>query len=394
MRYDIIPFEPIPELQESIQYKTDVITSYSGLEQRRSLLDIPDNLITYDYSLTDPQHIAVYEAILHTYNGQEMYVPLWNQFINPSSVSGTTITCSTDNLCFADSRYVLLYNDWNDFEIMTIDSFDSSSITTTESTTGSYTTSSLICPCYKGFIKGDVGKDSYTTTFSEFGLTYILSDNVALSDLTDVVINPSLTYLSHLGIEVFQENIGKETSLKTRIKTLKPELFTGFGKYSQDNRLSFNNNEYTQYVYLNSREEIYNFKRWLQERKGKYTDFFCPLQDSKLEVVENVGATDTQIKIKNIGYTSNYNLHARRIDLLLVTSAGSWIPRRITACEIDADPDYELLTINADLDAAYTTSELTTYFLDRRRLLADKIVIKYEHLNQAISEIPTIGIVQ
>jgi hypothetical protein len=128
---------------------------------------------------------------------------------------------------------------------------------------------------------------------------------------------------------------------------------------------------------LGSRAEIVALRKWLAARAGKRVPFWSATQAVDMEVTAAIGASDSAITIRNIGYARFLDGRADRRHLLIQTVSGMRYYRAITASsEIDAD--HESLAIDSALGATLQPADIASVrFLHLTRLDSDDIEIEW-----------------
>ena len=67
------------QITEKYEFLTNIITSYSGAEQRISLRDIPRRYISYDYAAMNKFEAQWLRALLRMKQTNTMYIPMWHR---------------------------------------------------------------------------------------------------------------------------------------------------------------------------------------------------------------------------------------------------------------------------------------------------------------------------
>jgi hypothetical protein len=134
-----------------------------------------------------------------------------------------------------------------------------------------------------------------------------------------------------------------------------------------------------------TRAEIVAFRGWLAARAGRRVPFWSISQAVDMEVVAAIGASDTAITIRNIGYQRFLDGRADRRHICIRTTSGTLYYRRITtSTEIDANS--EQLAIDTALGATLQPADIQSVrFMHLTRLEADAIEIEWHHLGVAES---------
>lgn len=124
------PFEPnmSDDLVESFGYRTDVIESHKGMEQRIQLRERPIGRISFNVMLTAQRDSQMCAAILFGNQARTFGVPRW-QFRGAlelaAEVDDVEIYCETDDVPFEVGGLVMLWRDPRTWEVHTVSSVES-----------------------------------------------------------------------------------------------------------------------------------------------------------------------------------------------------------------------------------------------------------------------------
>ena len=79
------------KITEKYEYLTDIITSYSGIEQRVALRDEPRHYVSYSYPAMNSYQAQWLRGITRMNQGTALYVPMWHNalYLTEEAISGT-----------------------------------------------------------------------------------------------------------------------------------------------------------------------------------------------------------------------------------------------------------------------------------------------------------------
>src|SRR5690606_12666232 len=129
-RIIVWPFPPhwsTPSV-ESLDCRTDIITSYDGSEQRVALRSKPRRAFEYSSTLVKSDS-AIASNLLFGWHNRNFAVPLWTDksiLTSPAAAGDEELQLSTVNRGFFNGGLLLLMNSTTDFEAIEIESFTSS----------------------------------------------------------------------------------------------------------------------------------------------------------------------------------------------------------------------------------------------------------------------------
>lgn len=76
------------KITEKFEFKTDVIQSYNGEEQRIKLRQIPRHYLTFDYSTMDEQQTQWVSGLLRNRQDGVIHIPMWHNTFNLTEYAG------------------------------------------------------------------------------------------------------------------------------------------------------------------------------------------------------------------------------------------------------------------------------------------------------------------
>lgn len=365
-RINLFPFihDWNEDIMERVAYLTDVTEAKSGKEQRRKIRSRPRRQFEYktlvateDDPTTNARLRALYHNLMFSWQGKTFILPIWTdvQFLTSDLLAGaTSLSINTIGYDFDPDSFLVFWTDPENYELARIDSMTTSSLTFTSPTLKSWKKGvTRVVPGRLGNIGQDIIKSS--------GITYELENaaqswNINVKDIPSnnrILTSYTPTY-TYKGYEIFTDL--HDFSSDPGIEIYRPLRALDYetGIFTLDSRYSGNRERVECVLLLKDRTEISKFFAFFAARSGRWTPVWIPSWSQDFQIVENVSPSNTEIKIKDIGYTKFVAAHPARRDILAVKPNGLLYPRRITD-SINNGDGTETITLDTSFGFAITT---------------------------------------
>jgi hypothetical protein len=313
-RLIVFSFEPNwrEPVSENLEWLTDVLSSHNDREQRLMLRQDPRRAMKYLYTFESQNKVNFFQGLLWGWQQRVFVVPVWTdwQYLSQNvSIGATTINVSTSLRDFSASNLVLLWRDYLTWEIVEVNTLTSSQITLKKATIGAWTTKDRIIPIRLGRLSKTLSIARPTATLAEATLqfTYEVGEAVDANRLG------TSSWLQFQGLDVLTvpPNVG-DTELTEEYERDMDTVDQGKGSWAVYDHSDGPMVTRPYSVLCKTRQEIMNLLAFLETRKGKLMPFWMPTWSKDLEQVQDMGASDLNILVKNIGYTRYIKQHANR----------------------------------------------------------------------------------
>lgn len=143
------PFMPQWPIDESFEWKTDVQRTYSKVT-RTSLLDTPRKALGFTYQLTHEQQLEA-QRLARTWGYRPFGVPDFSQFqeIGVVAAGAQQVALDTAIMDVAPGDLLVVYEDWEQTEIVQVDTVTDGLVVFKKPTVASYTRAA-VCPLFSG----------------------------------------------------------------------------------------------------------------------------------------------------------------------------------------------------------------------------------------------------
>lgn len=366
---------PIPSqvpLDESLGWKTDVIDSEDGTEERHQVRNFPRRRYDYNMPANETEYQRAFN-VLYGSRDSQWAVPMWTEAQQLGAVTGglTSIVATTDNYDFRADSLALLWaspRDWQIIEIQTVTPGSPGSLAL-YGTTNAFDNAWLL-PVRIGHIIGGVNRK--TNSFnSEHRVAFDLEDNRELS------VSAPTQFLSN--DIYFDEWLFSGSSFSERLVQKVDYVDEELGIVSYRSPWNYARVARPLLKILETPAEVYAFRQFLYRRAGKYRAFWQPSFDSDLRSAATGTVTDT-LKI----YRDDYGDHAdNRTHIAIEDTSGNWYARTINSYAPAGSEFYDL-TLDSAINVAAADITRVSY-LGLKRLETD--VINFNWIGGGVSRV-------
>jgi hypothetical protein len=375
-RIVVWPFQPnwSSPYVESLEWKTDVITSFSGDEQRIQLRSKPRR--TVEYTITaNAFESSMLANLLWGWQNQNFAVPVWTDktLLTSPAVSGsTTLSLDTSNRNFFSPGLLILINSVVDYEVVEIDSVETSTITLGRPLENNWSADTMVYPVNISYIPESVSSrrlsDSVLQVFPSFN-----SDPIQ----TEPYIPSLPTSTSHAGYEVIlrKPNWARPVQIDNLYEYDSVDFLTG-GVSNAPSRTYPKITRRFQWV-LKGKTNISQFKGLLGRLKGRYRAAYLPtwFDDFKLYATEN--ASSVSIRVTTNEFHKMVGSDPALNTLMILMHSGDVIIRTITSTSISND-GFTILVLNASIGQDLSSSTLSRLSLVHlARLTTDRVLVNW-----------------
>lgn len=357
---------------EKLAWLTDVMLAQGGIEQRTGLRAAPRRGIAYELLTLSRHQTNLLETLLIGWQSRLFAVPVWTdvQALAATLPAGSTvIPCETADYEFEADGLALLWSAHDTHEAVEIATVGASSITLKSATVADWPAGSRLYPIRLGRLPARQPLTRHSDHYAGGQVEFAFDDNpgVAAADTGDVYDG----YRVHAG----RHNWAGPTEVEfaRQLETLDYET----GRAWVDDLSGFATLVRRWNWLFKTRAEIVAFRRWLAARAGRLVPFWSINQAVDMEVLAPIGASDTAITIRNIGYARYLDGRADRRHIALRTAAGVTHYGRITA-SAEIDHDSETIAIDSALGVTLQPADVASLrFMHLSRLEQDSVEIEW-----------------
>lgn len=374
-------------ITERLAWRTDVLESYDGSEQRIRLRSVPRRRFEFQLDLAG-QDVRVLETLLHAWGARIFAVPVWTDrtvLTAPLSAGATAVRVS--DAAHADYHAGGLVAFWSDnqqHEVGEILSLAGNALTLKQPLSRGWPAGTRVFPARFARIDGDMVVAHPTDALASARVRWEVED----ASPVPAIDGPS----AYRGYRVLEWRPNRIDDLTDTWRRKLARLDYGTGPVSVDDlsgqpvvgkRLCFT---------FSNRATIQAFRAWLHARQGRAVPFWLSSGQSDVEVTRPIHAADQHLAVKNIGYARYLASPTIRRDVAIRVAGGAVHHRRITGAN-EISEDEELLTLDSTLGLTTSLARvLQVSFLDLVRLEADAQELFWETdgIVQVVLEVRTV----
>ena len=361
----IFPYRAMTPMTETVEWYTDVIESYNGTETRAMLRNAPRHRYAMKHRI---ENAAYVKSLLAYGQAGEYHLPLWHmaETVNVS-IGATVIPVDTR---YADYQtHAIIWQDPHRCVLVEIEEKTDSSITLTEPLAASY--QGEIAPARRVKATDIVPISDMTGWISDIDISWFCAENYLLTGLE---LNKYQTY----DVMAWPVLVDAEREFVRPMEWID----YGTGLVQTDSRMGYTRQNSTARIFLDGKEAIWNFRRWLHQVKGRVEPFWMPSYAHDVHV-EPFLSTDTTLYIDRAGLTLEATEH-----LAFISESGI-ICRQVTDSAVYGDG--EAIIINAALGFAGDMSSFTAIsFLHLCRLGGDMVEFTWHRPDQVEVNFPVV----
>lgn len=376
-RVSAFPFRPERPISEFLEFKTDIIQSVSGVEQRICLREFPRKAFRYDYFREQGNESRIMANYLTGIQGNRISVPIWPEAMNITSavtIGDTVINVSsTDDRDIQVGSPIMLVTDDTTFNTSTVASFTTTTVTLSTPTSLAFTTGyklfpAKICVIVPGSVSGQrarFGADFYSVEFLADDQDNDLADASAYGTLNSKTLLTNVANLANG--DTFARNFPQRVTLidgQTGQFTVQPLEDKSF----ETGMMGFKSNT------LASLQE----KRGLfYALFGRQMSFYHLTNQNEMIVALAISASDTAITIEFQGYAAFVESISPNNRLRLTESDGTTHDFVVNSA-VDNDDGTETLTIDTAFPSVIALDDIESVnYVKLSRFDTDRIEIKH-----------------
>lgn len=364
---------------QRIVYGTDIITGFSGVEQRISTLPKPRTSIEARLFIDDEDIHRFYRAALFQRIGDDWQVPLRSEpVVTDTSVTGGATSLSGDFSTFDDLGLTTHYVETPDgttYETIAVSSVGASSLSLSSPLVGDYPAGSRVYPLYVGKIRDSA---SIERAAVNVGLLRFTLDRSGIAELggAGATVN---TYdsLPLMELRPLNESSVSEAHSEKRLRADAGAIFAEFRP--QDNSAIGHQRVWR----VSTKADLQYLKAFLDDVKGRQKTWLMSTWRDDLELDSQPGIGASTIDVTNdTDYNADWwpdTTHRR----LSITTAAGVIQRSINSVTPGSPTT---ITLDSALPATADGSTINQLsFLEQVRFATDEFEIRHSNRGSVMS---------
>lgn len=313
------PFKPIDDMQETLEFKTDILQSFEG-EQRMAIRFAPRQTFQAEFYLTE-QQFAFAKGLSSQFANKVYGFPIWYEQSSVALiVSGaTTITVDTTNADYRNASAFLIFESLDKYEVLEIASFTSTTITPKSPVMNSYASCKVVPLRYARTLSGMTFRrqpGGIIFASAEFTVT----DNYNLSGNSATISYP--TYKSKY---VLTQDRMTTSNVSEKILRSVDVFDNGQGVIELEDKTDYFDNVMNVTFDVTTKAQRWVLLKFMHTVKGKRGSFYIPTWNSDLVVLEKLIPSSLAMKVSHIGY----ELYRTVTDIMVQLNNGTLIFNRV-----------------------------------------------------------------
>lgn len=357
-------------VNESLEWRTNVIRKYSGKEQRRALREHARRDFEYNFLVKDMDAQRL-DNLLWAWQKNTFGVPVWTDIgrtTAPVSIGDPTILVDTSTRSYSESSLIVVGPDFESVEIL---SAVGGVITLKAPSIFAWPEGTAVYPVMFAHLPEEVPLVRHTDR-AVSGVFNFTTSPVNFGAYTPDA--PAVE--TYLDIEVLLQQPNWKGGLAGASSMMFDTHDAGIGGISWGAREDSPRNMRPYSWLLKTRDEIKSFREMLGRRMGQFKPIWVPSWYDDFTIAAPVTGGSSSIEVLDNGFRRLIGQDDNRAYIIIRKTDGTHLIRKITGVE-DASGNTRLL-----LDAAFATGFAVSdvkaiHYLLHCRLATDKIVLQW-----------------
>lgn len=390
-RVVVWPFGPNwrQPVNESLEWKTDIITAFSGVEQRRPIRSKPRRRFNYEITLTATE-AQQFQNTLFGWQDRQYALPVWVDqwpLVTPVSSGDTVIPVDTDTRGFWVTGLAVIMSDTQTFEVVEVETINADNIVITKPLGSSWAARAKLYPLNLATLPTNVTTQRLTSRVMQSNVEF-LSDPVN----TD----PYVPVLSAIDTFNGEEIIYRKPNWVSPIQYVSEKEFDfldfDIGGVQQIQRPTGAKQARQIRWLLKDRQDIKGFRGLLGRLRGRNGVAYVPTWFDDFTLYEAAGSGTSAIRVKANRYADFVGTDDAPQAVLIRLKDGTKILRNVIG-STDSFTGTELINLDALLPEEVNPGNVMMISLVHLcRLQQDGVTINYQSDSVAIVEMNMITV--
>lgn len=355
---------------ETILFKTDVLNSYNGTEQRVRVRNSPRHTFNINMALP-PGEVSLSDSLMWGWGGRVFALPMWQEargLTAPTSIASATISVDTEFANFVVGELIIIYTDPRDFDLLEIVSFTTTEIVVGATPSKVYPAGTLLAPIKNARITQPPQRSS-SGAFVKLAINFSVLNNDTLPTSPDPI--------QYKGLDVYLEEPLTQSGFVVDSYVNRTDVLDyGSGAVDFSTPWTYIRPTRTFNLLFDDAEDTWNHRLWLHRRAGKLVPFWMPTFEDNLKVIKGSAFIINKITIQN---DSQIDLNVGRLNIAL-HSDDTWFFREIVSIE-ELGENLEV-TVDTDINVDPDDVDFISY-MGIKRLTSDQAQFNWSANNTA-----------
>lgn len=389
-RIVMMAHQPEGDIEELLEFLTDITRSTNGKEQRVRVRNYPRQTFDFHFKF-DHEERRFFETFMYKWQPQTFGVPVWSEvkrLTTAVTAGDTTLYFNNDYADFREGGQLIIWRDYLTYDALQIDAVASGSVTVTSEVSRDYPIRTRVMPLRTGITKQEVTGDKYPVNLSEHTIKFHVVDN-------EVDLASTAAFSTHNGKVMFDD--GNWISRGTLTDTMKNVVhhldnLTGspiqFSNWLNSHFIS------SKGFFCKNPQATWQMRQVLHALAGPQKSFYLPTFMPDLVVKSPLTIGSAEMDIEYIRYSDFINGNEPNKSLYIVLTNGTIITRQVLSATI-VDATTERLTVDDTWDSTIPAADVERVsFLRLCRFTDDKFEIHHNGSGQAQARFTVWGVLQ
>jgi len=363
---------------ERLEWKTDVLSSFDGGEQRGSLRLGPRASFEFEAFFSGDERRRA-ETLIWGWGARVWALPIWQDGQEPGydlASGATEILLDTAGRDYASGSLAMILRDSAAYEVLEVDSVAADRIVLRRPTTSAWPGSYRVFPARIARLMDQVRLPRWDGSAS--GVRVILSTTTAVDRPADD------GHATHRGYPVLTLAPNWAGGFDLEMARKLAEIDNMTGRTFVDDESGIPVTTQRMRFLWTTRAELETWRSMLYALRGRAGAVWVPTWTDDLAVAVDIASAATAIDVRSVGYVRQINLDPGRADIRIEVSSGAVFYRRITGCS-EISTTIERIQIDASLGVAVTTAQVVSVsFMALSRIDSD--AVELSHWTGSVSE--------
>jgi hypothetical protein len=382
----LFPFRPETPLTETLRFATDVLEHKDGSEQRIALRLAPRQEFQFDVMAEDGVERGKLENMLFGFDAaQKFEIPIWTDLTWLTSFAGiaaTTLVCDTTASDFRVGGKALLYQDYDNNELVTISAVAAGSLTVS-GLTKAWPVGTEVYPVRNAIFTTPIRSRRWPTSLGQYTVQFRVTDNnrTLYAVGAALVGFNTLTFGDDTGKYVLDDPNAVQDAVQETYERGIFALDNNTGMLDAVSYWDRSRRGSVKTFVTSSRARLWQVRVLLHYLNGRQKSFMLPTFANDLVVKADIASGTSTISVANTGLTQ-YNALARnpRKYVRVYKTDGTFVDAQVTSVLV-IDAATEQVTVSSPWVSNIPAENIVRIsVLEKVRVDSDDIVLSHADL--------------
>lgn len=396
-RITIFQYRPQAGIEETLEFKTDIMRNNDGTEQRVRVREAPRQLINFNVRTDDEVTRDKINAVLFDWQARVFGVPIWWE-AKPldADIAPATFNISVDT---ADADYrvgglVMLFSDEGpgQFEVLEIDSIDPTFLTTSTPIANAFLAAdTIVMPTRTAFTRPQTAQRRFAIGPTDFRMEFNVLDNVDLADIGtfntyqgqgQTVAKPLLDGFNFMPGSTIAEG-NRRRVVRLDVESGPPIQYSPWAKSKPNYSFGFE---------ATSQAELWEWRQLMHYLRGSQLSFYVPTGRTDFKVITDIGDGAGFFDVENFGFSLFVGAVVPRGDLKIRRKDGT-SSQHIIVGSSEQSPTVDRISVSPTISPALPVADIERIeFVTLGRIDGDSVTIQHRRVGEARLDFKTIGV--